>query len=320
MPSVGSGSRIPPGGQPGEVLIKKSLVAYDVAWQDEDDLKGDTGAAGPAGVAGPTGPKGDPGDAGSTGPAGAAGSKGDQGDPGPTGSVGPAGSTGPTGSTGPAGDPGPAGAAGPAGSTGPTGATGSTGPAGPTGDPGPAGAAGAAGATGATGPAGTNGATPTFSIGTVSTLNPGVSATVTQTGTGLAPILNFGIPKGEAAAGGSGSSKVTATNAALGTQAGGQSVFTFYTVPSICARGLVSQFTVSANGGGTFDVEVRGAGSSSGTLWLQAIGVSGVTYSNPMPWYVENDAAGQDLFVGVRNTDTAAHIYTLTALRVERFA
>lgn len=120
--------------------------------------------------------------------------------------------------------------------------------------------------------------------------------------------------------GGGGTSKVTATGVALGSQAAGQSTFTWYTVPTIAARGLVSLFTVTADVGGTFDVEVRGAGSGAGTLWLQAIGVTGLSYSNPLPWYVENDAAGQDLFIGVRNTGTGTRTFTLTSLRVERFA
>ena len=43
---------------------------------------------------------------------------------------------------------------------------------------------------------GETGATPAFSIGTVSTLEPNQSATATITGTDEAPVLNLGIPKG----------------------------------------------------------------------------------------------------------------------------
>lgn len=62
------------------------------------------------------------------------------------------------------------------------------------------------GSTGPTGPAGT---TATFSIGTVSTLPAGSSATVTNSGTAQEAVLNFGIPQG--AAGASGSSGTTTT-------------------------------------------------------------------------------------------------------------
>lgn len=32
MPSIGSGSRIPPGGSTGQLLLKNSAVDYDLAW------------------------------------------------------------------------------------------------------------------------------------------------------------------------------------------------------------------------------------------------------------------------------------------------
>ena len=47
---------------------------------------------------------------------------------------------------------------------------------------------------------GETGATPQLTIGTVSTLDPGQSATAEITGTPEAPVLNFGIPKGQAGA------------------------------------------------------------------------------------------------------------------------
>lgn len=81
---------------------------------------------------------------------------------------------------------------GPKGDPGPRGPQGETGPAGSNGDPGPI------------GPAGPKGDTPSFKIGSVTTLEPGQQATVTKTGTDLLPILNFGIPKGERGAVGPG--------------------------------------------------------------------------------------------------------------------
>lgn len=74
------------------------------------------------------------------------------------------------------------------------------GPTGPKGDKGDTGATGATGATGPQGPKGDKGdtgATPAFAIGTVSTLEPGASATASITGTPENPILNLGIPEGE---------------------------------------------------------------------------------------------------------------------------
>lgn len=58
------------------------------------------------------------------------------------------------------------------------------------------GAQGPKGDTGAKGDTGETGATPDFSVGTVTTLEPGTSATATITGTAESPVLNLGIPKG----------------------------------------------------------------------------------------------------------------------------
>lgn len=90
-------------------------------------------------------------------------------------------------------------------------------------------------------------------------------------------------------------------------------------MPSVCARGFVSQFTVTADLSGYFDLEVRGA-SGSGSLWLQASAITTMAYANPAVWYVENDAAGQGFYIGVRNAGPSLRTFTLTSLRVERFA
>ena len=86
---------------------------------------------------------------------------------------------GPTGPTGPAGGP-----------TGPTGPTGATGPAGPQG------LQGITGEIGPTGPTGPAGETPTLTIGTVTTGDPGTEAAATITGTTPNFILNLTIPQG----------------------------------------------------------------------------------------------------------------------------
>ena len=122
--------------------------------------------------AGPTGPQGLIGETGATGPTGPQGLTGEIGATGPTG---PQGLTGETGATGPTG---------PQGLTGETGATGPTGPQGLTGE------------TGATGPTGPTGATPTLTIGTVTTGDPGTSASATITGTAPDFVLNLTIPQG----------------------------------------------------------------------------------------------------------------------------
>jgi len=84
----------------------------------------------------------------------------------------------------------------PAGETGPTGPTGATGPTGPQGIQGLAGEAGVTGPTGPTGPAGIDGETPTLTIGTITTGDPGTEAAATITGTAPNFVLNLTIPQG----------------------------------------------------------------------------------------------------------------------------
>ena len=95
------------------------------------------------------------------------------------------GPTGPTGPTGPSGGP-----TGPQGETGPTGPQGDIGPTGPQGDIGPT------GPQGDIGPTGPQGETPTLTIGTVTTGDPGTEASATITGTAPNYILNLTIPQG----------------------------------------------------------------------------------------------------------------------------
>lgn len=99
-----------------------------------------------------------------------------------------------TGPTGPAG--GPTGPTGPTGPQGLTGEVGATGPTGATGPIGPQGLTGEVGATGPTGPAGADAETPTLSIGTITTGEPGSTADASITGTAPNFILNLTIPQG----------------------------------------------------------------------------------------------------------------------------
>lgn len=82
---------------------------------------------------------------------------------------------------------------GPAGPQGPQGPVGPQGPAGPTGEQGPTGETGPQGPQGEQGPAGTS---PTIQIGNVTTVPASSSASVTNSGTSTAVILNFEIPQG----------------------------------------------------------------------------------------------------------------------------
>ena len=81
----------------------------------------------------------------------------------------------------------------PQGEVGPEGPVGETGP---QGEQGPQGETGPTGETGPAGPAGEDGLTPTLTIGTVITGDPGTEATASITGTAPNFVLNLTIPQG----------------------------------------------------------------------------------------------------------------------------
>ena len=213
--------------------------------------QGPVGPKGDTGQQGEQGPKGDKGDTGAaatitvgattTGPAGSnasvvnsgtssaaildftipQGAKGDKGDKGDTGEQGPQGDQGPQGSQGPKGDTGATGPTGPAGSAA-TITVGTT----TTGNPGTnasvtnSGTSSAAvfnftiprGNTGATGPQGPDGDAATITVGTVTTGAPGTSATVVNSGTSSAAVLDFTIPRGDKGESGSGAGDMLAAD------------------------------------------------------------------------------------------------------------
>ena len=82
----------------------------------------------------------------------------------------------------------------PQGEVGPEGPVGETGP---QGEQGPQGETGPTGETGPAGPAGEDGLTPTLTIGTVTTGEPGTEASASITGTAPNFVLNLTIPQGE---------------------------------------------------------------------------------------------------------------------------
>ncbi|MCH5350617.1 MAG: collagen-like protein [Clostridiales bacterium] len=191
--------------------------------------QGVQGMQGVPGAIGPTGPQGVQGIQGVTGATGPTGPQGAQGIQGATGPQGEQGVQGATGAAGTAAtitigtvdtlEPGtaalvsnsggataailnfgiPRGATGATGPQGPQGAQGAQGATGPQGEQGIQGVPGPQGEQGLQGVAGTNGtdgAAATVTVGTVDTLEPDQNATVTNSGTTTAAVLNFGIPRG----------------------------------------------------------------------------------------------------------------------------
>lgn len=123
----------------------------------------------------------------------------------------------------------------------PKGEKGDTGETGPQGATGPAGAAGAAGTAA------------TIQIGTVSTLGAGEQATVTNSGTTSAAILDFGIPQGAAGAtGASGAAGAAGAAGADGADGVGVASITLTVVD-----GAVTSGKWTDTGGGSHDIEIE---------------------------------------------------------------
>lgn len=151
-------------------------------WHDAGQIVGPEGPQGPQGIQGEQGVAGPKGDTGDTGPQGLQGIQGIQGETGLTGATGLTGPKGDTGNTGPTGPQGLQGEQGPQGLQGIQGETGATGPQ------------GIQGPIGLTGPAGTNGTDGTAATVTVGTTTTGATASVTNSGTSSAAVLDFVLP------------------------------------------------------------------------------------------------------------------------------
>lgn len=255
--------------------------------------KGDTGAQGPQGPKGDTGAQGAPGASASvtvgsttTLSPGADATVTNSGDTRnailnfgiPTGARGPQGVQGPKGDTGPIGQTGAKGDTGAAATvqvgntnTGDPGTNAQVTNAGnehfavlnftiPRGDKGEKGATGAQGQKGEKGDKGDTGAAATITVGSTTTTNPGTNATVTNSGTTSAAVLNFGIPRGA-----TGSVKSEVVSELPETGEGD----TFYLVnreaTEQTATGKTISFENSDNTGDITDFQLDGETSQNGT-------------------------------------------------------
>ena len=169
------------------------------------------------------------------------------------------GDTGATGATGAAGATGAKGAVGDTGPQGPTGATGITGPQGPQGPQGAQGDAGSAA---------------TVTVGSVSKVAGSAAATITNSGTNQAAILNFEIPSGADGAAGTAAS-VTVGTVTTGTAGSSASVSNSGDTSS-----AVLNFTIPrGDTGPSGDITWRGGWNASTAYGVnEAVYYSGSSY------------------------------------------
>ncbi|CAB4192491.1 hypothetical protein UFOVP1233_41 [uncultured Caudovirales phage] len=137
---------------------------------------------------------------------------------------------------------------------------------------------GTPGATGATGTAAT------IAAGTVTTLSPGASATVTNAGTSSAAVFNFGIPQGTAGSQGIPGTAATATAGTTTTGAPGSSasVTNSGTTAAAVFNFTIPRGDVGATGatGATGDTGATGAGvATGGTAGQSLLKVDGTDYN-----------------------------------------
>lgn len=119
------------------------------------------------------------------------------------------------------------------------------------------------------------------------------------------------------AAGGGGVTQVSVPSVSLGSRPASATAFTYTEATAVCLRGLLTRLVVTPDGAGKYDLEVR-SGNGTGNAWLAAADVDGV-YDISLPVYVEGDAS-RSLWIGIKNKSGSTRTYTLTTLRVEKFA
>ena len=183
---------------------------------------------------------------------------------------------------------------GPAGSAGATGLKGDPGVAGPAGSVGPAGAAGPPGAAGADGK---DGAAASLAIGTVTTLEAGKPATVSNSGTSSAAVINFGLPQGTQGLQGPTGADGAAATIAIGTVTSGTKAAV---TNSGTASAAIINFTVpkgdtgaaGADGKDGAGVTIKGTLTGAATALPTAVAGDMYLLGDPVPTAAPSPAVG----------------------------
>lgn len=113
------------------------------------------------------------------------------------------------------------------------------------------------------GPAGTAGSAATVAVGTVTTLSPGASATVTNGGSSSAATLNFGIPAGATGTG--------LTTAGTTGQVLKKNSSTNYDATWVDQSTLVAGDTAKVNGTYVYIATTDPGAVGAGRIWIQTV-------------------------------------------------
>jgi hypothetical protein len=159
---------------------------------------------------------------------------------------------------------------------------------------------------GSAGPKGDAGATPAISIGTTTTLATGSPATVTQTGTTLAPVLSFGIPTGpKGDAGAAGTTGVAGKDGTNGTAA----TVTVGTVKTLAAGQPVTVVNSGTSSAAVLDISIP-QGSQ---------GIQGVAGADGKAATVALGTVTQGTTLGVTNSGTSsAAVFNFTLVKGDK--
>ena len=174
----------------------------------------------------------------------------------------------------------------------------------PAGPEGPQGKTGLTGPTGATGAAGRTGAAATVSVGTTTTGASGTEATVTNSGTDSAAVLDFTVPAGESGAIAVQYSQTASASATL-DQADG--TVQALTLTEDCTLTLSPTTSSSGNAEGMIIILTQGASTASAVTWP-----SGTVFGAGAPPTLSTTSGESDIFVALL-LDGSSNWLVLTA-------
>lgn len=127
--------------------------------------------------------------------------------------------------------------------------------------------------------------------------------------------------RNQGSGGTAGLSKISISNVEIDTLSP-LAEYTWYTVLGAAQRMLVWRFTVTSGGSLNWAIQVNSKADGSGERMFEAVGIGDTEYTLSWPWVFENqeDPAQSEIYIGVKNIEGGASLFTLVDLRAENLS